>query len=336
MDIRYQLVFFFSAVGGFNGLLLSLYFAYTAKKMAFSNYLLSLLLLTLSVRIIKSVFFYFNPDLAGAFIQIGLSACVLIGPYLYLYLDSIVNASERKKNKWVTHIIPFLVVVIVLGILYPYWTFEELWSRYLVRVIYLQWLVYIILAGVVLKNTIKNLFRNRAELKDIDIWLLSIYIGTVIIWFAYFTSSYTSYIVGSLSFSFVFYLLVLLWLFKRNKKSLFFEKKVKYENTKINDLKVKTIEDGISIVKDKKLYKKSDLKLSDVAELLNVLPHQLSQYLNNNLDKSFSLFLNEYRIEEAKRMLLSEINYTIEAIGYDCGFNSKSTFFTTFKILNVL
>ncbi len=330
MNFEHQLLFFFSALGAFNGLLLSTYFAYSAKYKRFSNYFLSLLLFVLSIRIIKSVFFYFNPHLSGVFIQIGLSACILIGPSLYLYITSLVKENQKKTNKWVFHIIPFLLIVIALGIIYPYWTYKWLW-KYVVYLIYLQWFIYIIITGIKLKHIFKKLFSYKDRLNDIEIWLASVFIGTTIIWLAYNTVSYTSYIVGALSFSFVFYLLSLLWIFKRNKNTLFFEEKIKYENKKIAPEKATSILADLSIINDKALYKNPNLKLSDVAKQINILPNELSQFLNDNLGKSFSLFINEYRIEEVKQLLTSNNNYTIEAIGYDCGFNSKSTFFTTFK-----
>jgi len=329
MSFESQLLFFFSALGAFNGLLLSIYFLYTTKNKKFSNYFLSLLLFVLSIRIIKSVFFYFNSDLSALFIQVGLSACVLIGPSLYLYVLSLVK--EMKINKWWLHIIPFMVLVIILGVIYPYWSYKVLWSKFIIKGIYLQWLVYIVLSGFQLKEILKKVFTKTKKLNEIEVWLVSIYSGITIIWLAYNIGSYTSYIVGALSFSFVFYLLVLLWLFKRNKSTLFFEEKIKYKNKKINTEKIKSIITGLTIIKDEKLFKYPNLKLSDIAEKLNISSHQLSQLLNDNLGKSFSLFINEYRIEEAKQLLTSDNNYTIEAIGYDCGFNSKSTFYTTFK-----
>ena len=57
----------------------------------------------------------------------------------------------------------------------------------------------------------------------------------------------------------------------------------------------------------------------------------LSQYLNEKINKSFSTFINELRIEKAKEFLTAKTNYTIEGIGYESGFKSKSTFFTAFK-----
>ena len=68
-----------------------------------------------------------------------------------------------------------------------------------------------------------------------------------------------------------------------------------------------------------------------MAKELNVPKHILSQYMNDRLNKSFSTFINELRVEKAKEFLRTKTNLTIESIGYESGFNSKSTFFTAFK-----
>lgn len=328
MSFDNQIIFFFSALGAFNGFLLSLYFASTAKNKKFSNYFLALLLLTLSVRITKSVFFYFNPELSGIFIQIGLSGCILIGPFLYLYLKS---QTSNSSKKWAMHVLPFLIGITILGIIYPYVEHRSIWSRHIVRGIYLQWLIYLILSFRYVKHLFKRLFKKNEHLKSIDIWLLSIFLGVSIIWVAYYTSPYTSYIVGALSFSFVLYLIVLLFVYRNKKGNSFFEEKEKYKNAKLENETVVLIASKINLIKEKELYLNSKITLTQTAKELNIPKHHLSQYLNNNLNKSFSLFINELRIEKAKELLKTPNPYTIETIGYECGFNSKSTFHTTFK-----
>lgn len=329
MNLESQLIFFFSALGAFNGVLLSIYFAVVARKKKFSNYFLSLLLFVLSIRIIKSVFFFFKPDLSGIFIQIGLSACILIGPFLYLYIKS--QTKETNTQKWAYHIIPYLIIITVVGYFYPYWPNKKIWSSILVRIIYIQWFVYILLASICLKSILKNLFNANSKLKQNEVWLLSVFAGTTIVWIAYNSASFTSYIVGAISFSFVLYLLILLLVLKKNKSTLFFEAREKYQNKKIKAADAVLIANDLKLIKNEKLFKNPDIKLSDIAKKLNILPHTLSQFLNENLGKSFSLFMNEYRIEEAKKLLILNNNFTVEAIGYESGFNSKSTFFTTFK-----
>lgn len=50
-------------------------------------------------------------------------------------------------------------------------------------------------------------------------------------------------------------------------------------------------------------------------------------------NKNFFDYINSYRIENAKRLLKSgKFNtLSVEGIGYDCGFNTKATFYATFK-----
>ena len=71
--------------------------------------------------------------------------------------------------------------------------------------------------------------------------------------------------------------------------------------------------------------------MPDLAQKLNILPHTLSQLINENLGKNFSSFLNEYRIEAAKKMMQTHSYFSLDAIASECGFNSKSTFYSSFK-----
>lgn len=321
------LLFFFSALGAFNGFLLSLYFAINAKKKNFTNYFLSLLLLVLSIRIIKSVFFYFTPHISNIFIQIGLSACIMIGPLLYLYLNSYID----KKANWKIHVIPYLVLMTALGIFYPYVEHQAIWSRWIVCGIYLQWFMYIILSFKYMLPIIQK-FKKKENLKNLDVWFLSIYLGVSFIWLAYTIAAYTSYIVGALSFTFVLYLIVLLLIFRNsNESTTFFEEKEKYKNKEIDKKTLQLIEQKFSLIVDKELFLNPNFTLEDAAKELKITKHILSQYVNEILGKSFSSLIREYRVEKAKQLLATESNYTIESLGYDSGFNSKSTFFTAFK-----
>jgi AraC-like DNA-binding protein len=51
------------------------------------------------------------------------------------------------------------------------------------------------------------------------------------------------------------------------------------------------------------------------------------------MKKNFYDLINGYRVEEAKRLLLDtkNRNYTILSVGFEAGFNSKTTFNTVFK-----
>jgi len=83
---------------------------------------------------------------------------------------------------------------------------------------------------------------------------------------------------------------------------------------------------------EQKPYLKSDLKISDLADSLSVPYYHLSQLINDDFLVNFYDFINKYRVEEAKKMLVEDTrNYKIIAIAYEVGFNSKATFNRVFK-----
>jgi AraC-like DNA-binding protein len=91
----------------------------------------------------------------------------------------------------------------------------------------------------------------------------------------------------------------------------------------------------IAFMEREKPYLDSELSLPKLAEQMNVSVHFLSQVINTSLNENFFQFINRYRIEESKKLLVcdSKAHYTIVQIAYDAGFNSKTTFNTTFKKL---
>ncbi|OSY87897.1 hypothetical protein WH52_07595 [Tenacibaculum holothuriorum] len=88
-----------------------------------------------------------------------------------------------------------------------------------------------------------------------------------------------------------------------------------------------------SFIRDNKMYLKNKYTLQNLAEDTKLSTSTLSLIINNVADKSFVDYLNEMRVEQAKKLLLDPdyIDYTITSIGLESGFNSKSTFYTVFK-----
>jgi AraC-like DNA-binding protein len=82
-----------------------------------------------------------------------------------------------------------------------------------------------------------------------------------------------------------------------------------------------------------KPYLDGDITLQKLAKALAISPHHLSQTINERLNQNFIDFINTYRIEEAKRMLLdpAKKHYSILAVSEEVGFNSKSAFNNAFK-----
>jgi YesN/AraC family two-component response regulator len=68
-----------------------------------------------------------------------------------------------------------------------------------------------------------------------------------------------------------------------------------------------------------------------VAARLLIRPHQLSQILNERNKTDFRNYVNRFRIDEARRLLVEEPDRSIITICFEVGFNSKTSFNITFK-----
>ncbi|WP_128544792.1 helix-turn-helix domain-containing protein [Larkinella soli] len=82
-----------------------------------------------------------------------------------------------------------------------------------------------------------------------------------------------------------------------------------------------------------KAYRNGDLTLPELAEQLGTSTNILSDLINNDLGQNFYDFVNRYRVEACK-VLLTDPKYdrfTILAVAYEAGFNSKSTFHKAFR-----
>lgn len=86
------------------------------------------------------------------------------------------------------------------------------------------------------------------------------------------------------------------------------------------------------IINDKK-YLDPLLSVDSIAKALNISNRNISNITNSNSSMNILDFINFYRIEEAKIILTHPdySNYTITSIGFECGFNSKATFYRAFS-----
>lgn len=109
------------------------------------------------------------------------------------------------------------------------------------------------------------------------------------------------------------------------------------DNTKkkiTSDEELKDIKTRLSeVMRSQKPYLESDLNLIKLAQLLSVSTHQLSYVINTGFNKNFFQYINEYRVEKAKKLLSDNTNDNLSILGiaFESGFNSKTSFNTTFK-----
>ena len=89
----------------------------------------------------------------------------------------------------------------------------------------------------------------------------------------------------------------------------------------------------LRFMEEEKPYLEFELTVGDIARQLSIPQKELSQVINERLNKNFCTFLNEYRLQEAQHLLLqnSRKKLSILDIAFESGFNCKTSFNTLFK-----
>lgn len=82
------------------------------------------------------------------------------------------------------------------------------------------------------------------------------------------------------------------------------------------------------LMSEEKPHKDSELTLTTLSEQLDTKPYLLTKTLNEILNKSFTDFVNEFRVSEIEQLIKDPSNdkYTLLSLAFDAGFNSKSSF----------
>lgn len=107
-----------------------------------------------------------------------------------------------------------------------------------------------------------------------------------------------------------------------------------YVNSKYNKQEIDELYQGIIVIMEaEKPYLDPELNLNRLAQLVNSHPNMLSQCINQMEGKNFNDFVNQYRMKKALGMLSDDkyYNFSVEGIGLEAGFSSKTTFYTAFK-----
>ncbi|WP_348731159.1 helix-turn-helix domain-containing protein [Rheinheimera texasensis] len=318
-----HLLFFFSALGAFNGVTLALYLWLTGTS-ALAQRALAVLILMVSVRTGKSVAFYFLPDTPAPVMQAGLTACLLIGPALYFYTRASLTPTLGRIEVW--HASALGVIALALNLLWPYAAHASVWHGPIVSTVNWLWLGYLLASTALLLQQRRCLPSGNAR------WLLfAVHGGLWLIWLAYFTSGFTSYIVGALSFSFVLYLCVAIgWAWRQGQAPV-----EPYQDRRIPGAEAEAELQALAdLMAREKLYLDPALTLARLARRCGLPQARLSQLLNDNNGTSFKQYIALLRVGETQRLLLEQPGQTLEAIAEAAGFQSLSTFYAAFKKAN--
>ncbi|RPI05774.1 MAG: AraC family transcriptional regulator, partial [Ignavibacteriae bacterium] len=290
--------------------------------------------------------------------HIGATFIFIPAPSFYLYVKSIAYSDFQLKKKDLLHLLPFLLSTLMYAIFFHFHSAEtkrvlissHLSFPYTFRLffdvaIFAQLFIYNIAGLNVLKEYRKKIKEQFSSIQNINLsWLNVILYGFLFAWLTsvlallafYYQLNYSAemtvmnYLAFFLFFNFIFYKALI-------QPEIFsgVEEKPKYLSSKMTTVESEEYLAKLqSYMEEQKPFLNPTISLKDIAEQLSIPPRHLSQVINERLRQNYFDFISQYRIEEAKKILLnSAANKTVLEILFEVGFNSKSSFNTAFKKL---
>ncbi|MBM7419466.1 MULTISPECIES: helix-turn-helix domain-containing protein [Chryseobacterium] len=293
-----------------------------------------------------------------------ISAYLLVMPLFYLYVNAVCYSDFTLKSKHLLHLIPFIIVNLILvprlylaegaakeDFFTTMWHSPEMFVYQLIGE--LQFFFYIIGVFLVLKKYKKIYLENFTNsntllykwLSQLTVIFLVIHLCIILKNIVRYTQHRDLFIWLNIVAGTVF-LLAACWfilkalnypeLFRRIDSTLQptkdFVETLETEN-KTDETKSFQIEQLKNFMAEKEPFLNPSLTIQELADQVNIPVRELSVLINHHINQHFFDFVNEYRIKKAMTILKDPMKreYTVLEILYEVGFNSKSSFHTSFK-----
>lgn len=278
---------------------------------------------------------YFGDELEPLFIFAGLSLLLVIGPLLRWYVITMSRANFTWRKHYLAELLPFALVLIMSFFISKEWFDEN--NRQAVVVfassiifIYLHLAFYIIIAARRVHQVAKN-YPNSLRTKSqsaILKWLKLLLIGLAVIWVSYVLNiieDTVPYIIGPIMYSVVIYYLSYIG-FKLKAAQMNGDLFAENDNALLFD-------QICQIMVEEKIFLEAEVSLVSLSNRIEKSTQKTSEAINQHAKQNFNDFINYYRIQQAKKMLVGvhAEKITISSIAFDIGFSSLSSFNTAFK-----
>lgn len=277
-----------------------------------------------------------------------------LGPLIYFYVLKITRPGYKFRWMDMLHFSPLIIEQIVLAleisegsrrgvVTYATHTFALL-NPVLQLLIFVSLITYLYKSHRLIENFYRRLQpvlmdRSRLEFR----WLRRLLAATAllwVLWIAYAAVDYFGYrnqLGVHVYYPFyIFFVAIIIWTaaaaFLKPQAGIAAQSNVAPKPSPSVELRGKgawlkrTIEANL-------YYQDPELSVGSLAKELNIPPHELSRIINIALKKSFSDFINEYRIRDIVQKMQDPAydRMTLLGIAFESGFNSKTNFNRTFR-----
>jgi AraC-like DNA-binding protein len=350
--------------GSILSFLLAVFLLVKKKEKLVSDKVLALWLFVFSLDFLRSYMLFFKGKMF--LLGFGYALPLLYSPLLYFYISLVIGNKKRFDLRFLWHLIPFVLANIYMFFyIYtqsPEWRiafFEDtsfvsrpLLFNLILFIVAIVYPVYVILIYGLLKKHLKNIKRVYSCRDQIDLyWVNYLLISVSVLWIISLYSKFISGYFNSLHYSnatmtvYFFELIIIMIIgYFGFKQGMIFFGSSSGESSNVDPEKYKTSglrsEDAkaflpilLEYMESKKPFLNNRLTISELAGQLEIPTNHLSQIINEQVGKNFFEFVNQYRVEEVKQRILEnhERKFTLLAIAFDSGFNSKSSFNSIFK-----
>ncbi len=271
---------------------------------------------------------------------------------LYLCVIHYCNPGIKFTKTVLVHLILPVVYILLLGFFY-FGEPESVRLNFTLTLIMLsQTVFYSLIAWLRIRKHQKRVLLFSSDTSEIDLsWLekiiavILLMVITVIIYNIFFMFKSLNLIMNMIIFVVIYYVA---YHSVRQREIYPFSEESREEIISLDDEpdpgqpKKKIISDDEIIefktrlnqfMIHRKPFLDPDMNLVKLAELFGTTSHRLSYIINTGFNKNFFNFINAYRIDEAKSMLLDPKmeQYSVLGVAFEAGFNSKTSFNKTFK-----
>ncbi|TGL59916.1 helix-turn-helix domain-containing protein [Leptospira jelokensis] len=280
-------------------------------------------------------------------VHLPFTAC--LGLLLKLYFSELWNENPNKNRFSFWEFVPAIIVIVLM---FPFYisTAEEkiaIHNSYLEKGVPLLFQFIILIAVLPIFYATYYVFshmvryvRWEAIKKSAHLRLVGLVVGigafasAIGVYTLFFHQKHGLQIVSF----FVACLVIGIYLLRQKSPELWGEvqriviEEKKYQTSQLGSFDLETLHIRLkTLMESKKVYLDDTINLEKLANQMQLSEHQLSEFLNLHLKKSFFHLVNHYRIKDAKDLIKNHPEKNILTIAYEVGFPSKSTFYDAFK-----
>lgn len=333
-----NLLIIVSGIGIIQSILFSLLILQKKNKQS-ADWILFFWFLIFAIHISLIILIYTYPSQTG--IIFAKTFGLLHGPMFFLYTQTIFKSIDKKYS--ILHIIPFFIFC--TSAFFVTKKSVNFWEISLLITKTISLLSYPIFIGIWIKKKLTQFKNSRADSFIMDSqWLHSILI--IMILYAIIGSIHVlANILLDIEFSIlldliIFVIMITIIGFYGLKYKIVYDSEIhitslpEYKNSPLKKTDVATLKNSIdTFFNTTDDYLQPTFSLTELSKKLQIPKHHLSEIISLEMGTTFYDIVNAKRIQYVIRRMheQSDTHITLEALGYDAGYNSKSSFYHHFK-----